>query len=169
MDTFFNDSFSALEFLRCGDTNVLKLVPTAIESKPEIEIFPAFPVQPEPDKIKVDRDQCAKQCPDEHDVNGINIRDMCQTPPEVISCDVCEWKAYKNYLLWGITSVYGPNEDETDTEETFWDTLDKAKIACFNLPEDECGGVLQMGDKYYVRKERNCFTANKERSSRMLP
>ena len=160
--------FSALEFRRCGDTNVLKLSPAAIESKKEIEKAPTISVQPEPNAIKVDRDQCVNNCPDEHDVNGINIRDMCQTPPEVISCDVCEWKIYENYLLWGITSEYEPKEDDTDQEETFWDTLDKAKTACLNLPEDECGGVLQMSDKYYVRKERNCFTANKERSSGML-
>ena len=144
------------------------MVRPKIESKQEVEIAPTISVQPEPNGINVDRDKCADQCPDEYDVHNNNIRDICKTPPEVSSCDVCEWKTYENYLLWGKTSEYGPNEDDASPEETFWDTLGEAKTACLNLPEDECGGVLQMENKYFVRKERNCFTANKECSSAIL-
>ena len=127
-------------------------------SNPPDKLRPSLPDQQQPQDQgnQINTDPCSEHCPDEHD-----IREICQTPPEVSSCDACEWKAYENYLLWGWTQKYWPSQDGT---EKSWTTLEDAKSACLSLPENECGGVLKMDDKYFVRKQRNCFTKNKERS-----
>ena len=169
-----SEFFSEPTFRRCGATNVLKLMPLKIENRPidpdAIDVKPVDQESPPsnpPDKLRPSRqpqdqgnqintDPCSEHCPDEHD-----IREICQTPPEVSSCDACEWKAYENYLLWGWTQKYWPSKDGT---EKSWTTLEDAKSACLSLPENECGGVLQMDNTYFVRKQRNCFTENKERS-----
>ena len=103
-------------------------------------------------------DSCSETCPNEH-----NIRDICQAPPEEPKSDACEWKAYKDFLLWGYTSKYTPLEN---LPETWWESLDEAKAECLKMTQGECGGVLQENNqyhtatKYFVRKQRNCFTYN---------
>ena len=34
------------------------------------------------------------------------------------------------------------------------------------MTEDECGGILQGNNQYFVRKQRNCFTYNNESTNK---
>ena len=152
-------SLSELTFRRCGDTKFLKLMPLKSE-KLSTDIGEGSGDRTERSP-PVNNDSCSETCPNEH-----NIQEICQTPPEVLSCDACEWKAYKDFLLWGYTSRYTP---EKNLPETWWKSLEEAKAECLKMSHDECGGILQenkfdAADKFFVRKQRNCFTKAKNRN-----
>ena len=149
-------SLSELTFRRCGDTKFLKLMPLKSEKLlTDIDEGSGDRTERSP---PVNNDSCSETCPNEH-----NIQEICQTPPEVLSCDACEWKAYKDFLLWGYTSKYAPRGN---LPETWWKSLEEAKAECLKMSHDECGGILQennkfdAANKYFVRKQRNCFTHN---------
>ena len=171
LNNFYNKnllkSLSELTFRRCGDTKFLKLMPLKSE-KLSTDIGDGSGEgsgEGSGDRTErsppVNNDSCSETCPNEH-----NIREICRTPPEVLSCDACEWKAYKNFL-WGYTSKYTP---EKNLPETWWESLAEAKAECLKMSHDECGGILQennkfdAANKYFVRKQRNCFTNAKNRN-----
>ena len=157
-------SLSELTFRRCGDTKFLKLMPLKSE-KLSTDIGEGSE-EGSGDRTErsppVNNDSCSETCPNEH-----NIQEICQTPPEVLSCDACEWKAYKDFLLWGYTTKYAPRGN---LPETWWESLDEAKAECLKMSHDECGGILQennkfgAANKFFVRKQRNCFTNAKNRN-----
>lgn len=149
-------NFSEVSFRRCGDTKFLKLMP--LRSKK----YSAISGEGSGDRAErsPNNDSCSETCPNEH-----NLRDICQAPPEEPTSDACEWKSYRDFLLWGYTTKHTP---QGNLPETWWESLDEAKAECLKMTHDECGGVLQQNNhyqtatKYFVRKQRNCFTYNDE-------